>query len=211
MNWEEDLKRAVLEGDEIATARIAAEALDAEANPQDILQKGAEGIIEAGKLWQQGDYFLPDVILAAEAYREVMDLVAPLLEGTGAAAKATVLIGSVEGDAHEIGKNIVVAILRSSGYRVVDLGVDVRATDFVEKVKELEPQVLGLGAYMTTTMRRMPEVMEALQAAGLRDRVKVMVGGAPLTTEYAESIGADGYGADAYDALAAVDRLLEVA
>ena len=211
MNWEEDLKRAVLEGDEIATARIAAEALDAEADPQDILQKGAEGIIEAGKLWQQGDYFLPDVILAAEAYREVMDLVAPLLEGTGAAAKATVLIGSVEGDAHEIGKNIVVAILRSSGYRVVDLGVDVRATDFVEKVKELEPQVLGLGAYMTTTMRRMPEVMEALQAAGLRDRVKVMVGGAPLTAEYAESIGADGYGADAYDALAAVDRLLEVA
>jgi len=210
MNWEEDLKRAVLEGDEIATARIAAEALDAEADPQDILQKGAEGIIEAGKLWQQGGYFLPDVILAAEAYREVMDLVAPLLEGTGAAAKATVLIGSVEGDAHEIGKNIVVAILRSSGYRVVDLGVDVRATDFVEKVKELEPQVLGLGAYMTTTMRRMPEVMEALQAAGLRDRVKVMVGGAPLTAEYAESIGADGYGADAYDALAAVDRLLEV-
>lgn len=210
MSWEEDLRRAVLEGDEISTVRIAGEALEAKANPQDILQRGAEGIIEAGRLWQQGDYFLPDVILAAEAYREVMDRVAPLLEGDGAGGKGSVLIGSVEGDAHEIGKNIVVAILRSSGYRVVDLGVDVRAADFVEKVQELRPQILGLGAYMTTTMRRMPEVMDALQTAGLRDKVKVMVGGAPLTAEYAESIGADGYGADAYEALAVINRLLGV-
>ncbi len=211
MSWEEDLVKGVLEGDEISTARITGEALEASADPQVILQKGAEGIIEAGKLWQNGDYFLPDVILAAEAYREVMDRVSPLLEGAESGVKGKVLIGSVEGDAHEIGKNIVVAILRSSGYRVVDLGVDVPAADFVEKAKELEPQILGLGAYMTTTMRRMPEVLDALRAAGLRESVKVMVGGAPLTAEYAESIGADGYGADAYEALAAIDRLLGVA
>ncbi len=210
MSWEEDLVKAVLEGDEIATARIATEALSTNANPQDVLQRGAEGIIEAGKLWQAGDYFLPDVILAAEAYREVMDRVTPLLEGSEAGGKGTVLVGSVEGDAHEIGKNIVVAILRSSGYRVIDLGVDVPAADFVEKAKELQPQVLGLGAYMTTTMRRMSEVMEALDAAGLRAGLKVVVGGAPLTAEYAESIGADGYGADAYEALAVIDRLLGV-
>jgi len=95
----------------------------------------------------------------------------------------------------------LVAILRSSGYRVVDLGVDVRAADFVEKVKELEPQVLGLGAYMTTTMRRMGEVLEALKEAGLRDVVKVMVGGAAVTADFAESIGADGYGKDAFSAI----------
>ncbi len=209
MSWEEDLVKAVLEGDEIATVRIANEALETKADPSDILQRGAEGIIEAGRLWQQGDYFLPDVILAAEAYREVMDRVTPLLP-EGNEGKGTVLIGSVAGDAHEIGKNIVVAILRSSGYRVVDLGVDVPAADFVDKARELQPRVLGLGAYMTTTMRRMPEVLEALSAAGLRAGLKVMVGGAPLTAEYAAEIGADGYGADAYEALAVIDRLLGV-
>ncbi len=210
MSWEEDLVKAVLEGDELATARIAGEALEAQADPRDILQRGAEGIIEAGKLWQAGDYFLPDVILAAEAYREVMGRVGPLLPEAEDGARGMVLIGSVEGDAHEIGKNIVTAILRSAGYRVIDLGVDVPASDFVEKTRELQPQVVGLGAYMTTTMRRMPEVLEALAAAGLREQVKVMVGGAPLTPEYASSIGADGYGADAYEALAAIDHLLGV-
>ncbi len=208
MGWEEDLVKAVLEGDEIATARIAEEALKAKADPAGILQRGAEGILAAGKLWQQGDYFLPDVILAAEAYREVMDRVTPLLPA-GGDGKGTMLMGAVEGDAHEIGKNIVIAILRSSGYRVVDLGIDVPAATFVEKVRELQPQVLGLGAYMTTTMRRMPEVLETLSAAGLRERLKVMVGGAPLTAEYATQIGADGYGADAYEALAVIDSLLE--
>jgi 5-methyltetrahydrofolate--homocysteine methyltransferase len=211
MGWEDELKRAISEGDEIKADDITARALEEGATPKDLLEKGAvAGIYEAGSLWQEGTYFLPDIILATEAFKEVMKRIEPLLERGDVSYKGKVVIGSVEGDAHDIGKNIVMALLRSASYEVVDLGVDVPLQDFVDQARELEADVLGMGAYMTTTMRGMEEVMRLLAEAGLRDRVKVIVGGAAVTRGYAEQIGADGYGDNAAETVGLVDRLLGV-
>ena len=210
MDWEEQLLKAVAEGDEVKSEEIASRALESGADPREVLEKGGvAGIREAGRLWQEGEYFLPDIILAAEALNLVIERVEPLLEKEGL-AKGRVLIGSVEGDAHDLGKNIVIAMLRASLYEVEDLGVNVPAEGFVSAVRKSGPGVLGLGAYMTTTMRVMPDVLEALEKAGLRDGVKVIVGGAAVTADYAERIGADGYAADAVEAVELVDRLLGV-
>jgi corrinoid protein of di/trimethylamine methyltransferase len=211
MGWESELKRAVCEGDELGADEIAARALGEGAFPKEVLEKGAvPGIYEAGRLWREGTYFLPDIILATEAFKEVMKRVEPLLSSEDVSYKGRVVIGSVEGDAHDIGKNIVVALLRSASYEVVDLGVDVPLPRFVEKARELKADVLGMGAYMTTTMRGMAEVVRLLEEAGLRGALKVIVGGAAVTREYAEDIGADGYAENAAEAVELVDRLLGV-
>ncbi|HEY5493405.1 MAG TPA: corrinoid protein [Candidatus Anoxymicrobiaceae bacterium] len=211
MDWEEDLPAAVTEGDEIRAEELAGAALGSGAPPREVLEKGAvAGIYETGRLWQEGDYFLPDVILSIEAFNKVMEMVEPLLAGEVASTKGKVVLGSVEGDAHDLGKNIVAAMLRSSLYEVIDLGIDVSAERFVEAARDMHPDVIGLGAYMTTTMRNMEGVITALREAGLRDSVKLIIGGAPVTAEYAERIGADGFGADAVGAVALVDRLLGV-
>jgi 5-methyltetrahydrofolate--homocysteine methyltransferase len=211
MEWDRELAAAVTEGEEVKAAELARGALDSGAPAREVLEKGAvAGIYEAGRLWQEGDYFLPDVILATEAFNGVMELVEPLLAGVAGSAKGKVVLGTVEGDAHDLGKNIVAAMLRSSLYEVVDLGVDVAAARFVEAARDEQPGIIGLGAYMTTTMRNMESVIAALEEAGLRDRVKVIIGGAAATADYADKIGADGYGADAVEAVGLVDRLLGV-
>jgi corrinoid protein of di/trimethylamine methyltransferase len=211
MEWEAELKQAISEGDEIKADEITARALEEGAAPKDLLEKGAvAGIYEAGRLWQNGTFFLPDIILATEAYKEVMKRIEPLLESGDVSYKGKVVMGSVEGDAHDIGKNIVVALLRSASYEVVDLGVDVPLQDFVDKARELEADVLGMGAYMTTSMRGMEEVIRLVGEAGLRDQLKVIVGGAAVSRDYAESIGADGYGNNAAETVELVDRLLGV-
>ena len=211
MDWEKDLAASVTEGDEIRAEELARAALGSGAPPREVLEKGAvAGIYETGRLWQEGDYFLPDVILSIEAFNKVMEMVEPLLAGEVGSTKGKVVLGSVEGDAHDLGKNIVAAMLRSSLYEVIDLGIDVGAQRFVEAVREMHPDVIGLGAYMTTTMRNMEGVVTALREAGLRGSVKVIIGGAPVTADYTERIGADGYGADAVQTVAVVDRLLGV-
>ncbi len=211
MDWETELKQAVSEGDEIKADEITAKALEEGVEPKDLLEKGAvAGIYEAGRLWREGEYFLPDIILATEAYKEVLQRIEPLLKSGDVSYKGRVVMGSVEGDAHDIGKNIVVALLRSASYEVIDLGVDVPLQDFVDKARELKADVLGMGAYMTTTMRGMEEVIRLLAEAGLRDKVKVILGGAAVTRRYAEQAGADGYGDNAAEAVELVDRLLGV-
>jgi 5-methyltetrahydrofolate--homocysteine methyltransferase len=211
MDWEQDLAAAVTEGEEIRAEELARAALEEGAAPREVLEKGAvAGIYQTGRLWEEGDYFLPDVILSIEAFNKVIEMVEPLLAGEVASTKGKVVLGSVEGDAHDLGKNIVAAMLRSSLYEVIDLGIDVGAERFVEAARDLHPDVIGLGAYMTTTMRNMEGVITALREAGLRDCVKLIIGGAPVTADYAERIGADGYGADAVGAVALVDRLLGV-
>jgi 5-methyltetrahydrofolate--homocysteine methyltransferase len=208
VDLEKELSDAVKAGEEVKADELARKALESGMAPRDVLQKGAvAGIYEAGKLWQEGEYFLPDVILATEAFNQVMKLVEPLLEGSDGESRGRVVLGSVEGDAHDLGKNIVGAMLRSSLYEVNDLGVDVTAERFVEAAKESRPDVIGLGAYMTTTMRGMEKVIAALEDAGLRDSVKVVIGGAAVTADYADRIGADGYGPDAVEAVSLVDRL----
>ncbi|OFW57972.1 MAG: hypothetical protein A2Y75_12135 [Candidatus Solincola sediminis] len=208
MDWEADLKGAVVEGDEIKAAQVAKQALDEGADPLSLLQNGAvAGIREAGDIWHAGDYFLPDIILASEAYKEAAKTIEPLLSHGQFSYRGKVLIGAVEGDAHDIGKNIVVSLLKCASYEVIDLGVDVPLQDFVDKVRELEPDILGMGAYMTTTMRGMSEVIGLLDQAGLREKVRVILGGAAVTREYAKEIGADGYGADAAEAVELADHL----
>lgn len=209
MAWEVDLKKAICEGDEIKTDEIVKKALEQGVDAKELLERGAvPGIYKAGRLWQAGDYFLPDIILATEAYKEAMKRIEPRLAGEDRTYKGKVLMGTVEGDAHDIGKNIVISMLRCASYEVVDLGVDVPLRVFVEKTRELEPDVLGLGAYMTTTMRNMEDVIRALEESGLRDQVKILVGGAAVTRDYAERIGADGHGKNAAEAVERVDHIM---
>ncbi|MDI6831937.1 MAG: corrinoid protein [Actinomycetota bacterium] len=211
MGWESDLRQAISEGDEIRAGEVVSRALEEGASAKEILERGAvPGIYEAGRLWQEGTYFLPDIILATEAYKEALKRIEPLLASGDVSYKGRVVMGSVEGDAHDIGKNIVVALLRSASYEVIDLGVDVPLPRFVDKARELEADVLGMGAYMTTTMRGMEEVLRMLEEAGLREKVKAIVGGAAVTREYAEHIGADGYADNAAEAVELVDRLMGV-
>ena len=211
MDLTSDLKQAVCEGDEIKAVDISERALQEGAEAHELMHKGAvAGIQEAGRLWQEEEYFLPDIILATEAYKEAMKVIEPRLAREDLSFKGKVILGSVEGDAHDIGKNIVISLLRCNSYEVVDLGVDVPLQDFVDKARELEPDVLGMGAYMTTTMRGMGVVIRSLEEAGLRDKVKVIIGGAAVTKDYATGIGADGYGENAATAVELVDGLMGV-
>ena len=206
-----DLRQAVCEGDEIKAVDISEKALKEGAEAQKLMEEGAvAGIREAGRLWQEEEYFLPDIILATEAYKEAIKVIEPRLAQEDMSFKGKVIMGSVEGDAHDIGKNIVISLLRCNSYQVIDLGVDVPLQEFVDKARELQPDVLGMGAYMTTTMRGMEVVIRSLEEAGLRDKVKVIIGGAAVTKDYATGIGADGYGDNAAETVELVDGLLGV-
>lgn len=208
-DWSKVLKEAVVKGDEEVAEDAASRGLEEGVPAIELLQNGAvAGIYEAGVLWQDGEYFLPDVILAAEAFNLAMQRIEPRLTPSEGEKKGLVVLGSVSGDAHDLGKNIVSALLRSARYEVVDLGVDVPTEKFVEAVRDKKPRVLGLGAYMTTTMRNMSQIVEALAGAGLRGEVKVVVGGAAVTDEYAAQIGVDGYAANAMDAVDLIDELV---
>lgn len=212
MDWEVELRKAVCEGKEIKAAEITGKALKDGADARELLEKGAvAGVQEAERLWQEEEvYFLPDIVLAIEAYREAVEELEPCLAGNEMPCKGRVAIGSVRGDAHDIGKSMVINLLRCSFYEVIDLGVDVPLRDFVDKTRELEPDVLGMGSFLTTTMRGMEEVIQLLQDEGLREGVKVIVGGAAVSRDYAEHIGCDGYGDNAAETVELVDGLLGV-
>ncbi|TSA45913.1 MAG: cobalamin-binding protein [Deltaproteobacteria bacterium] len=165
-----------------------------------------EGLIAAmdvvGQRFSAGEIFVPEMLVSAMTMKLGLNIVKPLLTGEAGAPQGTVLIGTVKGDLHDIGKNIVVMMLEGAGFQVIDLGVDIDVEKVAAKVIEIRPQVLGLSALLTTTMPEMKGVIEELRACGLRDRVKIMVGGAPVDAAFAEKIGADGYGKDAVQAVA---------
>jgi corrinoid protein of di/trimethylamine methyltransferase len=194
---------AVVQGEDGRAARLVEEALAAGLPPLDILQQGViAGITRTGELWQANEYFLPDVILAADAFKAAMGPLAPRLkEASGGRPSHKFVIGTVAGDVHDLGKNLVTSMLRSSGFEVIDLGIDVPNARFVEAVKEHKPAVVGLGAYMSTTMLEMKEVIAELEKQGLRNGTKVMVGGVPTSQEFADEVGADAWGKDALDAM----------
>ena len=161
------------------------------------------GITKVGELWKANEFFLPDVVLAADAFKAAMVLLEPKIkEGDGKGSGHKVVIGVVEGDVHDMGKGLVVSLLQSSGFEVIDLGINVVTKDFIAAVKEHKPVIIGIGAYMTTTMLEMKNVISALESAGLRENTKVMVGGVPTSQEFADEIGADAWGKDALDARA---------
>jgi 5-methyltetrahydrofolate--homocysteine methyltransferase len=165
-----------------------------------------DGLIAAmdtvGQRFSAGEIFVPEMLVSAMTMKLGLNIVKPLLTGETGAPKGAVLMGTVKGDLHDIGKNIVVMMLEGAGFRVIDLGVDIDVEKVVAKVAEIRPQVLGLSALLTTTIPEMKRVIEELRARGLRDRVKIMVGGAPVDAAFAEKIGADGYGKDAVQAVA---------
>ena len=195
-----DLKKlaeAVISGKQDETKKMTDEAIAEGVVPKTILDEGLiAGMNEVGRRFKGGEFYVPEVLIAARAMHSGMDLLKPKLIETGVKPVATFTIATVKGDLHDIGKNLVSMMLQGAGFEVNDLGVDAPAEKFVQAAKE-GSEFIGLSALLTTTMPSMKEVIEELKKAGVRDKVKVLVGGAPLTQEYADEIGADGYAPDA--------------
>ena len=183
--------------------------MDGGAAPHEVLQQGlAEAMLEIGRRWNAGDVFLLEVVAAAEIFKQCNEIVEPaLIEAGGQIAGHTVLMATVKGDLHDLGKNMVGAMLKTASFRVHDLGKDVAADAIVEAVEEMEPTIVGLSSLLTTTVPEQRGVIEALESAGLRRAVKVMVGGAPVTEDWATQIGADGYAPNAPEAVKLALRL----
>lgn len=185
-------------------------ALSEGAEPQGILAKGLIGGMGiVGERFGAGDMFLPEVLMSANAMHKGLDIVKPLLARSSQKALGKVVIGTVEGDIHDIGKRIVGLLLVGNGFDVIDLGVDVKAETFIQAIEAHKPEVLGMSALLTTTMLNMSKVINQLKEKGLREKVKIMVGGAPVTEEFARSIGADGYAPEAGSAVKLVKGLVE--
>jgi 5-methyltetrahydrofolate--homocysteine methyltransferase len=163
---------------------------------------------EVGARFERGDFFVPEMLIAGRAMTGALDLLRPLLAQTGAETIGTFLMGTVKGDVHDIGKNLVNIMLEGAGFKVVDIGVQVAPEKFVEAIQEHKPDVVGFSAFLTTTMPMFKVNIEAIEKAGLRDQVVIMVGGAPVTQEYADAVGADGYSADAAGATKRAKELL---
>src|SRR3954454_23439650 len=174
------------------------EGLEDDLGPERVLYDALiPSLEEVGARFERGDYFVPEMLIAARAMQGALDILPPLLALTGAKPVGTFLMGTVKGDVHDIGKNLCNIMLEGAGFTVIDLGVNVPPEKFVEQIEEHDPDVVGFSAFLTTTMPMFKANINALQKAGLRDRVAVMVGGAPVTQEYADAVGADGYAADA--------------
>jgi len=197
------ISKAVTEGEEEEAVKRVKEALKAGLPPVGIMQRGiVAGINRAGELWKANEFFLPDVILAADALKAAIVVLKPhLKEGEGLKKGKKVVIGVVQGDVHDLGKSLVIAMLTAAGFEVIDLGIDVPKQKFIDAAREQKPDILGLGAYMTTTMLEMKDIIVELDRQGLRRNLKVMVGGVPTSQEFADQVGADAWGKDALDAL----------
>ncbi|MDY9925323.1 B12-binding domain-containing protein [Methanosarcina sp.] len=204
-------KDAITDFDDELAAEIAGEALVAGIDPVELIEKGfTAGMQEVGEQFEQGTLFLPHVLAAAEAMNAGMEVIKPEMEKRKSQTKSlgTVVIGTIEGDIHSIGKDIVASMLNIAGFKVVDLGRDVPIKTFVEKSKELKPQIVASSALMTTTMVNQIQIEEQLKEAGIRGQIKTMVGGAPVTQDWADKIGADLYGESATDVVSKVKAAL---
>jgi 5-methyltetrahydrofolate--homocysteine methyltransferase len=212
MSLRSDLYDAILNGD-AKKARAATEAaLAAGDGPMDLIQESmVPAMDEVGRLFECEEYFVPELLVAGRAMKSTMELLRPLLVAAGQKLSVRVVIGTVKGDLHDIGKNIVASMLEGSGFEVIDLGTDVSPEDFVNAVQERKPQVVCMSALLTVTMPAMKTTIDALTSASLRTKVKVLIGGAPVTMQYAKEIGADGYSENASGAVGLVKNLLATA
>lgn len=198
----QELTTAVIEGNKDDITDLTEDALDDGLEAQEILNSGLmPGMDFVGKEFRAGSMFVPEVLRSARAMQASMNLLKPLLVESGVELAGKVVLGTVKGDMHDIGKNLVSMMCEGAGFEVIDLGKDVGPDDFVAAVKEYNPDVLGMSALLTTTMRSMELTIKALKEAGLRERVKIMVGGAPVTQSFATQIGADGYASNAASAV----------
>jgi 5-methyltetrahydrofolate--homocysteine methyltransferase len=197
----EQISTAVIEGNLDDIVDLTEDALDEDLSAQEILDSGLmAGMDYVGAEFKAGNMFVPEVLRSAKAMQNSMDILRPLLVESGVQMVGKVVLGTVKGDLHDIGKNLVGMMCEGAGFEVKDLGRDVEPDAFLEAVKEFEPDVVGMSALLTTTMRSMEHTIRALEEAGLRDKVKVMIGGAPVTQAFADQIGADGYASNAASA-----------
>jgi 5-methyltetrahydrofolate--homocysteine methyltransferase len=205
----EKLKELVVKGAAAEAVGQIKELLGQGANPQDIMKALVSAMDEVGDLFRKGDYYVPEMLVAARAMRGCLEILKPSLTEGNIKPLGKVVMGTVRGDFHDIGKNLVIMILEGAGFEVIDLGMDVSPQKFIDAVKENSPIVVGLSALLTTTMLNMKEVVEAIEEAKLRREVKIMIGGAPVTQEFADEISADFYGPDATAARNYVRSVIE--
>ncbi len=200
---------AVLEGDFDSVKTNVQAALDVKLDPNVILNEGMIAAMrEVGCRFEAGEYYVPEMLIAARAMQSGMAILKPYLQQTDRKSSGKVVIGTVKGDLHDIGKNLVALMLEGAGFEIKDLGVDVPIEEFIRVVREEKPDIVGMSALLTTTMQMMKQTIDAFQAAGLRDQVKFIIGGAPVTESYANQIGADGFSPDASRAVNVAKALL---
>jgi 5-methyltetrahydrofolate--homocysteine methyltransferase len=198
MSLLEDLRKSVIDGDQNATQELVHKALVEAIPPEKILKEGLiSAMSEVGRLFEIGEFYVPEMLISARAMKSGLAILRPQLAAANIKAVGRVVIGTVQGDLHDIGKNLVGMMLEGAGFEVIDLGVDVSPDKYVSAVRKQQPELVACSALLTTTMPRMKDIVMALKAAGLRDKVKVMIGGAPVTEQYALDIGADFYAPDA--------------
>ena len=203
------LHDAVLNGDAKTAKAVTEAALAAGVAPLTLVQEYMmPAMSEVGRRFECNEYFVPELLLAARAMKAALELIRPLLVASGAQPVARVALGTVKGDLHDIGKNLVAAMLEGGGYEVIDLGVNVTPEQFIAAVKEKGANIIAMSALLTTTMPSMKTTVDALKQAGVRDQVKVLIGGAPITQKYADEIGADGFSESAAGAVAAAKKVL---
>lgn len=203
------LYEAILGGKLEQSVEVTNQAIAEGVEPQAIINGYMiKAMEEVGQRFQRGEAFVPNLLMAARAMKGSLDILKPLMKGDASTSLGKVVIGTVKGDLHDIGKNLVASMLEGCGFEVINLGVDVGSEKFIEAVKENKADILCLSALLTTTMNYMKEVIDALQAAGMRDEVKVMVGGAPVTNAFAQQVGADGYSEVQSEAVAVARKLV---
>ena len=199
-----------LVGDKPAVVELTEQGLEDGLTPEQMLFDALiPALEEVGARFERGDFFVPEMLIAGRAMSSALDILRPLLADTGAETVGTFLMGTVKGDVHDIGKNLVDIMLEGAGFKVVDLGVQIAPETFIDAIKEHKPDVVGFSAFLTTTMPMFKVNIEAIEKAGLRDDVIIMVGGAPVTQEYADAVGADGYASDASTAVRLAKDLIE--
>lgn len=204
-----NIAASIYQGDAESVAGLVRQCLEAGMAPGEVLTGGLiAGMDQVGKDFRAGDLFVPEVLVSARAMQAGMDILRPLLAETGVRSSGVAVIGTVEGDLHDIGKNLVKMMLEGAGFAIIDLGTDVKPQAFVDAARQHKPNIVGMSALLTTTMVKMGATIDAFKEAGLRDSVRILVGGAPVTAAYADQIGADGYAPDAAAAVDVAKKLL---
>ena len=205
----ENLRKSIIDGKGAEALRLTKEALEQQIPAKDILEKGLiPGIKTVGELFSSGQYFVPELLISGKAMLGTLVPLEPVLSKETASHTGKFLIGTAKGDMHDIGKNIVIMMLKSNGWEITDLGVDVSPHQFCSEVKNGDYDIVGISSLLTTTMPNLAKTIEALKEAGLRDKVKVMIGGAPVTQDYADKIGANAWGREAWDAVVKANSLV---
>lgn len=207
----EDIAQAVIHGDAPRVKQLTEEGLQKEIPPMELINEGLiKGMDVVGEQFRKMEISVPEVLISARAMLTSMELLKPLLAKHDVKPRGTLVIGTVKGDIHDIGKNLVAMLMEGAGFEVIDLGVDVSPQQFVEEITQSRPNIVGLSALLTITMQEMPEIIRAIKKAGLRSQVKIMIGGAPVTQDFCDSIGADAYGENARDAVEKAQSLLHI-